>query len=412
MKHLFTLLIFLISFPLTAVTYSNQLEPHIIYARQARIGSVNSEEALEKNFETLPLYGNGSSLKMAIVNMLQTELGLGLDKEELLPLAGSEIAGRSDDPVFFLLKKKNLMMVIKAFVDPKSPSSKFLPELSGLDFLQNHSELGISSPRPLAVGKTWVGDKWYGLLAESPALGKRIDSYILDIPEKDDGKTRRKKVQLADKILSMAAVSFANQNNTKGLKRSLSSKEAVKIQDRVKKLEQQQSILQIDLQPLKEKVMQLTEIAQNLKFLLGYSHNSAHSANVFYEEKEDRIWYIDVAKFHKSFNVNEEPLSFSAYDIIRLTENVRKISLGHLSPEEANSIISHALHIYLHTSEDPEAKILIELFQLDSFMKRLITIAKNLNSPDEKTRRQAKELQEVIKRELSVSLATDSVLAK
>lgn len=337
--------------------------------RETRKGCQNIEGACAEAVQMLPIYGDGETLSASIQEMLKEECSSVPDDGTLQPLSNTELAGNSSDPVYFLLdSKKDLLMVIKAFENPQDKKSSFIPEISSLDFIQNHPELGVKVPEPLAVGKTHFQGKWYGLLAQTPAKGKRIDTYF----------TAGKKDKL-ESLFKDAGEVFAKFNGT--TKRAIPVKWADKLRKQLDRIEKgpAREILSdsLDTASLVQYVDQVISETLSKEFLSGYAHFSPHPGNVFYEEEENQIWLIDVAYFHTSFDKEENPLSFSSLDLVTFIERFRKKSS--LTFEEMEHLSSLAVDSYLSITKDPHAEILIEFLFLDAILDKLVQYAKKEN---------------------------------
>lgn len=353
----FILFFLVIYIPLQAT----DLVPFLEFARQVRKGSPTRIESVQKNFEQLPDY-SGVDLKSAITLFLKTELA---DFEEegasLIPLAGTSLAGHSEDPVFFLKGQDGtLLLVVKAFKDVDQGECNFLPELSAMEFIAKHAELKIEAPVPLALGKAHNNGVWYGLLAQSPIQGLRADSLFESL-KTAKGVEREKKMEELEGLFFTLGSSIARLTVT-DQKAPLNPKIVERLRKKMAQLGPQ-------FPDHTAEIEQLIADAETQTYSAGYSHHSTHSANVFYLPEQGKIAFIDLAKFHSSIDVEEHPLSFSAYDLVRFLLSFEKNYQSFLTIEEIEHLKSVAVLSYLGNTEDPAAPTLIEILLADAQLK-------------------------------------------
>ena len=287
---------------------------HLEFARQVRVGSTRVAENVAMNFLHLPEFA-GTDMLDAIDRFLTAELPEY--KGQLLPIAGSALAGNSDDPVVFLKSPEGkLLLVVKAFKHVELVKCDFLPELSAMDFLSRHPEFEIAFSRPLAVGKTQIDGVWYGLLAQSPAPGVRLDALFTDAWKSLQGEERESKIAELEGLFFTVGATFA-RFNVPGKKAPIDPKFT-------QRLRKKMAFLADEFPEEIERIEQKIAEAEKLTFTQGFAHFSPHYANVFYIAEEGKIALIDLAKMHKSLDIEERPLSFSAYDLARFLYSFEK----------------------------------------------------------------------------------------
>jgi len=365
-------------------------------AKETRHGCQNREAAYRKAMEILPLYGNGNDLFLAVQQIL--EQACLLDKGRVVPIANTPLAGNSSDPVFLLLDAKDkLVVVVKAFEYLDSSKGGFLKEITSLDFMAQHSELEIAVPAIIATGKTYAEDKWFGLLVQGAAQGRRVDSYLDDALKNAQGEERQRKLQELEKLVLTAAEAFSRLNRTGEPRyQTITPKMIERVRKKLANLEGEA----IDFVALTELVEEIIAVTENIPFLAGYAHKSTNLANIFYEAETGQIWYIDVAKFHGSFDLQERPISFSAYDLVRFIEALRKKSINQLSNEEMDHLNDVAVQRYLECSEDPNAALLVNFLSLNSNLCKLGNHFEYLKGSDERKKANSEKLIAMLKRQL------------
>lgn len=395
MKKIFCILLISLSFSLTG--YESSIASFVALSKEARIGSENPSAANEQAFLLLKPYGNRVSLISAVEHLLAVQCPGYLKHTKIQAIENTPLAGNSSDPVFFLLNEKNeLVLVIKAFEDLLNPKCKFLAELSSLDFLAHHQELNIKVPSAVAVGKTYCNDIWYGLLVQTPAHGNRVDSYLNSELKKAKGALREQKLLELRTIFKKAAEAFARENLThQRLEKTLEPKVIQKFQGRFEKLP-----AELRYNDLKQIIDDLAARVKETRFIAGYSHPSAHVANVFYEEESGQIWFIDVAKFNNSFDIHENPLGFNAYDLVRFAEAFRKKAPDYLTDEECEWLKDSAIEVYLAATADPNAHLLVEFYTLDRILSRLVKYSQKAQSEDPSKKFEADQVVDMAKRQL------------
>lgn len=397
MGKLFTYLfaVFITSNILNA--YEANILPYILIARESRIGSDSQDTAYKRAFQMMPEYGNGIDLNSAITELLEVEcpnLPVGLT---LIALSDTPLAGNSDDPVYFLLTPHNeLALVIKAFENPDNPESLLLPEISSMDFLLEHKELGIVAPTPIAICKTRIHDKWFGLLVQSPALGTRIDAYLDDSLKNAKDKDRANKLSQLHTIFKRVGEAFARLQYTSELVlRPLPTKTIDALRNKIPLLPEE-----FRYPGLIDYMDNLISSVQSIEFISSYSHPGAHPANVFYQEDNGQVWFIDLASIHNSFDFQETPLSFSEHDIVRFVDTFRKKAQGYLTDEECDQLKLTLMLAYKDGTREPYADILVEFLTFDRILGRLIKYSQHVQSPDPEIRAEAVSVIDMARRQL------------
>jgi hypothetical protein len=150
-----------------------------LYRHHALPTDQQREELLTSFYQTLPSYNSNRSLDEAVAQFVQEQLQSDLAPYHIIPLANTPLAGHSVDPVYFVTDDHDrLQLIVKAFMTPDALKGKFLKEIASLDFIHTNPDMLVDAPYPLAIGKVELQEANYGLLAQSPAKGLRIDALI------------------------------------------------------------------------------------------------------------------------------------------------------------------------------------------------------------------------------------------
>jgi len=140
------------------------------------------QEILAQLPSVMPLYLEEEELSAAISYFLNDVFGESPRNFNIEDAATTEVRGKSKDPVFFIKDSDgHLQFIFKAFREPLESTSKFLPEISAIDFLVQLEMPGLDSVRPLAAAMCLHKGQQLGLLLETAGKGKRMDQYILEL---------------------------------------------------------------------------------------------------------------------------------------------------------------------------------------------------------------------------------------
>lgn len=396
-----------------------QLEQVVEGARAYRLGFLNNDQdkkaLLTSLVASLPVYESRDSIESAIDALLQDQFKLQLPDYRIVAIADTELSGHSSDPVFLIVDQNNaLQLVVKAFQKPTGLKSKFLREISALDFLHTHLHMGIGAPYPLGVGQTTFQGIHYGLLAQSPAKGERLDAFIkcLKNAEGDDFKAKYHTLEEAFRV-SAQSIAKLNAEHRKIEKGRITSKMADKLRNKTQELFRKPAAAMIadaiSIDELSLFVDVLIKNTQRFDFVKGYSHFSAHMANVFYDPEGKQISYIDVAKMFDSFSHEGTPLSFSAYDVVRYVHSFRKVAVTFMSFDAMQKLVEEFKQHYFAATNDPYAAQLVQFLEVDSAVGRLLSYYDYDKIADPVKREHHRQVFEMSKKSLALEMQRGTI---
>lgn len=307
----------------------------------------------------IPLYLEEEELSAAISCFLNDVFGESARNFNIEDAATTEVRGKSKDPVFFIKDSDgHLQFIVKAFREPLEPTSKFLPEISALDFLMQLEMPGMDSVRPLAAAMCLYKDRQLGLLLETAAKGKRMDRYILELfkyPKESEAYQRQLGIALhAFERMgeSLARLHGFRSDQPQALPQEYLDKMTQKYQEVIgNPLIVRKLTDCLDFGAFQNLIEQVIEKAKEVPVYYSYRHGDAHLGNMIYDCERDLFTFIDVAKLHYAIGGNGEPLSDGAQEFVRAEESLRKNAIGLLTEEETEALAGHFKQAYEMTAQ-------------------------------------------------------------
>lgn len=315
----------------------------------AEVEKIRQEQILLEAIDSLPNYDAQNSLEEALTQFLKDN---GFVNPILIDAAETQFKGKTSDRVFFVEDQE---VVIKAFKN----CNRFLPEISGLNLISELKWTYVVPIQPLAVGKY----RDWAFLLETKAKGKRLDEFLTS-PH-------------LEKALTRMAISLVELHQIKSKTFLFPSAIINKYEEKLAKILDtlsEELSKHLDLARFADYVRSVKDQAAPLSISYSYWHGDAHLGNMFYNDEEDRFYFIDVAKMHASIDLHGEPLQDGAYDLFRAEENFRRLTLGILSEEEFPYFLEVIEQTYLE--KQPLDPRLITFYKTYTKMGRLIEYSK------------------------------------
>ncbi|MCE5317928.1 MAG: aminoglycoside phosphotransferase family protein [Parachlamydia sp.] len=293
----------------------------------------------------IPDYGKHETLEPAITFFLREHFA---EDYRIVNARSTPLFGKSKDDVFYIQDVQGTTLyVVKAFRNPETLGSMFLPELSAMTLLQDLKLTKLKGVKPLRIGKCQAGALPYGLLLESLAPGKLVYQYILEIGLAQE-PARSLAIQKVARMFHVIGQAFAQLHKKhaelsepfpEDLKQKMRQKLAALDSPEVQaKLEGK-----IDQQALSRYAEKVIDEAAQVPMVPCFQHGDPHWKNVFYDEEKELVTLIDVGKLHRSVDIEGKPLSDGTYDLVRVQESLVRNSLRLLTAAEVQKLID-ALH--------------------------------------------------------------------
>lgn len=391
-------------------------EKLILLAREFRIDpSLSIEDDLKRRTRILdeacsviPRYENQENLLETAIAFVQDSLWNELSDLELVITdvaetdLGGKCGGHSGDSVFLVTKGRKLLYVVKAFCDPRSIESRFLPEISALDFILQLKLPQVTPIRPLAFATCKIKNAEYGLLLETGASGKRLDQYLYDLRDKTLGYRKRQiLLYKAQKGFTHMGESLAHLHRTKSAEPSRLSPSIIgKIEEKASKIANQQVIVDaltagISMEDFQNYLEKVVADVKDMPIYLSFWHGDAHIENIVYDYKRDLFSFIDVANLYKSVDINGNPLVDGTLDLMRAEENMRRRSWGVLTKDEILSVLNAFYKGYKEVAGELPDQRLLNFYKTDIKLGRLLQFARYDKSTDPLIKAEEKALFEL-----------------
>lgn len=308
--------------------------------------SARQTEILKHIVNLIPNYGKHETLEPAIALFLSDHF-----KEELYIVNSKNTLffGKSKDEVFYIQDSQGKMAyVVKAFRDPETLGSNFMPEFSGLTLLHEKHMANLKGVDAIGIGKCQVGSLAYGLTLVSVAPGKLVQQYINEIGLAQ-GPARRQAILKAARMFYVMGKAFTQLHKVTGHRAKIAFPEELqqKMRQKLDALDAPEVAAKlagkIDRNALKRYVEKVIEEAAKVRMTPCYQHGDPHWKNVFYDEENELVTLIDTAKLHRTVDIEGNPLADGAYDVVRIQESLVRNSLRLMTAAEVQILID-ALH--------------------------------------------------------------------
>lgn len=306
------------------------------------------KKILESVYTNLVNYNSGNCLEDAIKAFLADSQSVDPSLYIIIDAKKTDIKGKSHDPVF-LIKDKNdtLCYVVKAFLNPRELSSKFLPEISALNLLEDLALPHVTPIKPLGFARYTDGKQEWGLLIETAASGKRLDQYIFQLAKPDlNSEELQSRLKIAEKAFYRTGQCLAELHKIKSpIPAIIPLSERNKFDDKLTRLLENPVIVNelsknICMSDFIEYLNAIRNQILDVPVPCSYWHGDAHLGNMIYDETNDRFSFIDVAKMHRSVDLYGLPLLDGTIDLMRVEENLHRKALSIIPEKEINRLIT------------------------------------------------------------------------
>lgn len=379
--------------------YQQKFSQEIVsYAREYRKNTMlPSEEEdlrgkhiLKQVVDRLIKYDEQNSLESAVQRFVADELSANEYDYTVVDASLTDIGGKSHDPVFLIRDKNNhLCYVVKAFRSPREISSKFLPEISALDFIQQLLIPGVEPVKPIAFASYSNQDGEWGLLLETAAKGQRIDQIVYKLGNlKPASKERENFLKVCQRVFQRIAESLVKLHARKSSQPfSILETDLAKYENKLSTIfespfilgEMEKCFSPFDFFQYAE---QIKTDALKVQLFYSYWHGDAHLGNMLYDDIQDTFSFIDVAKLHYSISIEEEPLMDGTMDLVRVEENLRRKTLGILSEHEVETLLKSFYESYEQCSGQKLAQQILLFDRTNKKLGRLVTYARYIQEED------------------------------
>lgn len=366
-KIFFTVLFLLSnSFAVHPVPIEHSVQEIISYAKAYRkdtslpedVEETRQKNILEYIFTHLKKYDAHSCLDGAVRGFLEDEIPLIKDGYSLTNAAMTNLGGKSPDPVFLIKENDDaLCYVVKAFKHPRDLLSKFVPEISALDLIQELSISGVVPIMPIAVAAYSNQVEEWGLLLETAARGHRIDQFIYRLGNLTPASKERKAfLKICQKVFQKSGEAFAELHSRKSFHPySIPERQLSKYQESICAIMGSPFIYgelekRVCMEEFLRHIGDIRESALNTPLYYSYWHGDAHLGNMFYDTLKDEFYFIDVAKMHYSVSLNEEPLFDGLVDLVQFEENLRRVAIDLLDDDELEVLLTAFYNAYRQKS--------------------------------------------------------------
>lgn len=352
--------------------------------------TLRQQHILEEVGSRLKIYDAQSSLEDAVTVFVQQELTVDIDDLTIINANLTDLGGKSHDSVFLIKDQNgNLSYIVKAFRNPRDLSSKFLPEVSALDLIEQLAIPGVEAIKPIAFALCSNQEGEWGLLLETAAKGQRIDQFIYQLASLTPGSNERDVFfGHFQKVFRRMAESFAKLHAIKSSESFyLSTEDIDKYNKRLSEVQENSHILR-ELEerfPVDAFFLYAEKIKTNaihVPLSHSYWHGDAHLGNMLYDDVEDIFYFIDVAKLHHSISITGEPLLDGTIDLVRIEESLRRLAIGLLSDHEVEELLKSFYEAYEEHSCQPVSPSVFLFHKTCKKLGRLVEYSRYMEMKD------------------------------
>lgn len=370
------------------VSYAREYRKNTMLPSEEEI--LRGKNILEQVFDRLIKYDEQNSLENAVQGFVADELSTNVYDYTIIDASLTDIGGKSDDLVFLIKDKSDeLCYVVKAFRSPRAISSKFLPEISALNFIQQLSIPGVEPITPIAFASYSNQDEEWGLLLETAAKGQRIDQIVYKLGNLEPAsKERESFLTVCQKAFQRMAESLAKLHAKKSIQPfSILETDLAKFENKLSTVLESPFIfgeMEKCFSPFDffKYVEQIKADALKVQLFYSYWHGDANLGNMLYDDLQDTFSFIDVAKLHYSISIEEEPLLDGTMDLVRVEENLRRKTLGLLSEHETETLLKSFYETYEQISGQKLVKQILLFDRTNKKLSRLVNYARYIQEED------------------------------
>lgn len=245
---------------------------------------------------------------------------------ELIDTKTTTLKGKSRDLVYIIKEDKQVIGYVKVFIKPAS--GKFLEEVSGIQLIQ---EMNIPKTDPIKIlgfGRYDAAQRIgpsatpYAMLFMSPAVGLRTDRYV-----------KEKQVNaLAKTAFRRIGESFAYVHQRKTAEKFPLSKKFLESYQKKIKVIETSSLLgeklfkQVSREDFLRYVHGIRESAKGVSIPHTYTLPDSHLGNMFYDDKQDRVVFIDLDTASRSVTRQGEPTGEAFTNFSKIEKSLDKLS--------------------------------------------------------------------------------------
>lgn len=267
----------------------------------------------------------------------------------------------SSTPVYMIVDDKNIVkLVVKAFLIDSDSFRGIVKELSGMELLLSLKLNYSYGVMPLGLGRCVVEGKAYLLLAISVAKGERLDVFFERTISLPDALKRQKKAvrKFAFAIGELHSAIKGEKATFPQYRMKHYTKQLMLIQEKMKK-----NIGEINFSVLSPYLEELFEEAGKINYHYCFHHGDTYIKNIFYDELEDNITFIDTIYTHKSVNIFSAPIGIAAYDFSRFEVQLERLHCIGYCREFIDQLIDCFRSCYEEVSQELPHPLLRHFFR-------------------------------------------------
>lgn len=357
----------------------------INFAKQYRIDLTNSsktekerEQALvEKACDSLVVYQT-ETLEAGVSNFLK-EIFFN-QQFQIVNSRTTELFGKSGGEVFFIKDPQGaLCYIVKAFPEPRTLLSHFLPEISAIDMMEKLKLQHVVPIEQCAFAICREGNREWGLLLETVAHGERLDQYLHNVSiESKDSSKRQEHLAIAEKAFTRVGTSMAYLHSTRASAPSSVPKAILtKCENKLAQVLKNPFVIKklsnfVDVDSFVNYINEVKSKAQAINLYCNYIHGDANLGNIFYDALEDCSYFIDLGGMHRSMDIAGQPISHATMDLVQFEDSLSFYSTR-LTEQEMQSL----RHAFYQSYRDAGAEIpdghLWDFYEMYVKLRRLVT---------------------------------------
>ena len=328
----------------------------------------------QKCWSKLTDFSSGNNLESSIHLFLYKALNLErIEVNNIRETPGLESIGGSGDPVFFITKNKDPILVVKALNlylgTNKEHKENVTRELSSMEFMNSHVVSSVTTEKPVAIGLCYVGGTCYVLLAKTYCPGTMVEQLVNKLLGNSSEELFFGVLDAITKIgRTLGEVhSIATCKSKPDLKQKIAINDLLdtvidvagdKIED-------------IDFSQLRDYVNNITDAFLKADYRHSFCYSDASCANFLYDEKTTQLYLIDLSSLHDSLTKKGEPIGNPAAAVVKFEEKLEEFVARGLDKALYEKLKEAFYKGYLSAGFEPPAKELRDYFYMRRKLHRI-----------------------------------------
>ncbi len=339
-------------------------------------------EASQKILALLPDYSQENDLISSLTLFLKKSVNIVITGENMHTSWEGFAEGMSGNLIIKIDTGKQ-SIIIKVYTKERS-DIEFFEEISTLHAIQTLGIHHIKSPRILALGKCYLNNKQYLLLAQEYAPGNTIKDLIINNYLKNPTESGKRLCKQAIKALGkgLATLHYAHNGATAPM-HHLFVDACTEIYNAADAIITQHPEYMINQEVLRSYFMQALDYMKTNPVTYGFMHTDANLGNYIYDTTTNIVYIIDVCHGILSFAQHLTPIGISGSDVVRVQDFIESLELLGLTKDDSTQLIRWFTQAYIAAKGIIPANQERSFYEFMTYLQYIMWLS-NTQNTDEK----------------------------